>query len=401
MKIHEELKILINEYIETATQMDKDIREGKEYLSIRNATFTNGATPVSSFQSIPQRCLSELENNIGTTGGYAGGVIYLPDYQPTGNYFMTESNLTNPKTHPLADIDSAAEDYAINNNYSSYAIGEKDTVTDETYYTYSKTGRWPWDRVKKTPHTNVIDNYSYYFGEVTDTFQPDSGCTGSLNPYGCKGSAQIWSATNNPNCNLYPAGNGQPSWTLNTGLRTVAFIPTIPYYEKKLTDISDKIQRLIDTEDKEVASQYAKLMSEMNNSTNYTTFFEKVAFQKKQLEIFGRKYNLINEQYNISYDKLQSENLVFRLWFLLLLFVLSIIFYLFPNPVKSFSYVCVFFIFVILSSILKMLKPVLFMILLMILFMVIVLGLFYKEKYTISIGILVVGSFIFALIYRL
>jgi len=400
MKIHEELKILINEYIETASQMDKDIREGKEYLSIQNATFTNGATPVSSFQSIPQRCLSALEKNTGTTGGYAGGMIYLPDYQPTGNYFMTESDLTNPKTQSLAGIENAAEDYAINNNYSSYAIGEKDTVTDKTYYTYSK-GMWPWE-TKKTPHTEVTDNYSYYFGEVTDTFQPDTGCTGSLNPYGCKGSAQIWSATNNPNCNLYPAGKGQtPSWKFNTGLKTVAYIPVIPYYEEKLTDISDKIQSLIDNEDKEIASQYANLMSEMNNSTNYTTFFEKVSFQKKQLEIFGKKYNLINEQYNISYDKLQSENLVFRLWFLVLLFVLSIIFYLFPNPVKSFSYVCVFFIFVIIISILKMLKPVLFMILLMILFMVIVLGLFYKEKYTISIGILVIGSFIFALIYRL
>lgn len=404
MTIYSELSLLINEYIELSNQMDYDLRIGKDFIEVQDASFGSGSGATNSlFVGTAESCLNYLsEYNKGACGPYSGGMFTSPDYQPLGNYYkFSDEFATTIKYDDRETIFDVAKDYALSRNQSVFGIGEGETTTTERIdlgTTKDKGIKGLFGETTTKYETKNIHTYSSHFGlgNSGTTYYTskgkDTGCTSTT---GCTDSVYLYSA--DPNCFLYQGKNG----TFTPGGDGVAFVPTAIYYGERLNRISIQIEKLIDQSDEKISKEYKKLMSELNNSTSYETFFQKVAFQKKQLEIFGKRHNLINEKYNISYDKLQSENIVFRVWVLVFLFILSIIFYLFKDPIKSFSYVCVFFIFVILISILKLLKPVIFMILIMVIFMLIVLGLFYKKKYSISIGMLVVGSFIFALIYRL
>jgi len=214
-------------------------------------------------------------------------------------------------------------------------------------------------------------------------------------PMGCYGVNQVYEFTGN-NCFLYDNVG-----TYVEGNSSTAFVNVERYYGEKMTQLFENIQNLINESDSEIQKSYSRLMGELQTS-NDPSFIEKIKAQKKQIDIFAKENQLITEQYNVSFEKLREENMSFRIWVFILLFILFIIFQLFQNPfVKSLSYVCLFFMLSIIVFIIKMLSPLLFMILILLVFLLIVLSLFYNKKYMTSISVLVIGSIIFTLIYRL
>jgi hypothetical protein len=230
------------------------------------------------------------------------------------------------------------------------------------------------------------------------------GETECNNPLGCAWTNQVYEFSGN-NCFLYGSnndiGNVTGSGTWVEGGTGTAMVNVENYYGEKLNLIIETIQTLIGQSDVEMQSEYNDLMQQLG-TTNYVGYVDKITAQKKQLEIFAKENSLISEQNDISFEKLQNENMSFRIWVFILLFVLFIIFQLFQNPVlNSISYVCLFFMLSIIVVIIKTLAPLIFMILILITLVSVVLTLFYKKNYGVSIGILIVGSVIFALIYRL
>jgi hypothetical protein len=217
----------------------------------------------------------------------------------------------------------------------------------------------------------------------------------ALQPGSYSGSTYYGNGGNEGNnCFLYNDG------TFVEGDNATTSVPLEQYYVEKLTDIFDKIQSLLGESDNDLQTEYNKLIQELNTSNNIE-IVKKITAQKNQLMKFAKQNNLIDEQYNNSIEKLREENIVFRVWVFVLLFILFLIFQLFKNPLKSISYVCLFFMITIIITIIKLLNPLIFMIILLFLFLSTVLVLFYKENYPLSIGILIVGSIIFALVYRL
>ena len=217
-------------------------------------------------------------------------------------------------------------------------------------------------------------------------------------PKGCMWVNQVYEFAGN-NCFLYD--NGYGTGTYVEGGNTIAFVDVEKFYGEKMKQIIEKIQTLIDEADSSLQESFAELMGKLKG-IQYPGYIEKINAQKKQLEIFARENDLIEQQYEMSYDKLKKENMSFRIWVFILLFVIFIILQLFQNPIlKSLSYVCLFFMLSIIVFIVKLLSPLLFMISILLILLSVVLSLFFNKQYMISIGVLIVGSIIFALIYRL
>jgi hypothetical protein len=229
------------------------------------------------------------------------------------------------------------------------------------------------------------------------------GTTSCSNELGCSWVNQVYSVQegvyaggtyNDGTCSLYTSG------TFTSGSDSVIVDIEI-YYDETLNDILDKIQTLLQENDSDLEIKYNTLMKALSTSNNIK-LIEKVTAQKNQLVKFAKQNDLLNEQYNNSFDKLREENISFRIWVFIFLFVLFATFQLFKNPIlKSISYVCLVFMITIIVSVIKILNPFLFMIIILFIFLSTVLTLFYKEKYPLSIGILIIGSIIFALVYRL
>jgi hypothetical protein len=217
-------------------------------------------------------------------------------------------------------------------------------------------------------------------------------------PKGCFAVNQVYEFAGN-NCFLYDNGYGTSTYV--EGGETTAFVNVEKFYGEKMEQLLENIQTLIDNADSSLQESFSRLMENLKG-TNYPGYIDKLKAQKKQLEIFAQENKLIDQQYNISYDKLKQENMSFRIWVFILLFVLFIILQLFQNPIlKSLSYVCLFFMLSIIVFIVKLLSPLLFMISIFLILLSVVLSLFFNKQYMISIGVLIVGSTIFALIYRL
>lgn len=218
------------------------------------------------------------------------------------------------------------------------------------------------------------------------------------NPKGCYGVNQLYEFAGN-NCFLYDNGYGTSTYV--EGGSTTAFVNTEKFYGEKMAQLIETIQTLIDENENSLQVSFNDLMGKLKN-TNYPGYVEKITAQKEQLETFAKENQLIYKQYDMSFDKLKQENMSFQIWVFILLFVIFIILQLFQNPIlKSLSYVCLFFMLSIIVFIVKLLSPLLFMISILIILLSIVLSLFFNKQYMISIGVLIVGSVIFALIYRL
>ena len=217
-------------------------------------------------------------------------------------------------------------------------------------------------------------------------------------PKGCMWVNQVYEFAGN-NCFLYDNGYGTSTYV--EGGQTTAFVNVEKFFGDKMDQLLEKIQALISENEGSLQASFSDLMGKLKGA-NYPGYIDKLKAQKKQLEIFAKENELIDQQYDMSYDKLKQENISFRIWVFILLFVLFIILQLFQNPIlKSLSYVCLFFMLTIIIFIIKLLSPLIFMISVLIVLLSVVLSLFFNEQYMISIGILIVGSTIFALIYRL
>lgn len=132
------------------------------------------------------------------------------------------------------------------------------------------------------------------------------------------------------------------------------------------------------------------------------TYLEMIQANREVLLAITNKYFLLNEANKSSYEKLQMTNVVFRSWVFLLLLVIFVTLQLAKNPIaKSFSFVSLFFMGVILLSIVYILAPIFFMILLLVIFFISVLTLFYKENYYLSIILLIIEYIAFKIIYKL
>ena len=217
-------------------------------------------------------------------------------------------------------------------------------------------------------------------------------------PKGCFAVNQVYEFAGN-NCFLYDNGYGTSTYV--EGGQTTAFVDVEKFYGEKMKQLLENIQTLINENDSYLQASFSELMGKLKG-TNYPGYIDKLKAQKKQLEIFAKENELIDQQYTMSYDKLKQENMSFRIWVFILLFVLFIILQLFQNPIlKALSYVCLFFMLTIIIFIIKLLSPLIFMISVLIVLLTVVLSLFFNGQYMISIGVLIVGSTIFALIYRL
>lgn len=302
------------------------------------------------------------------SGSFSGGTYYkMDEYNYVGS-FNDKSARAIPNYIGNATSTQNAEEMASNNGATVYGIQSGGQIFINTN--------------NKTESLNLAEQYG------------KADCNSAL---GCALVNQVYQFSGN-NCFLYDE-KIQGTWV--EGGTGTAFVGVEEYYGDKMSVLFDRIQRLMGESDAQLQVEYDGLMGELQG-TSYPGFIETVTAQKEALEKFATDSKLITVEYATSFDDLRNKNISLRIWVFLFLFVLFIIFQLFQSPLlKSISYVCLFFMLAIIITIVKLLSPFLFMILILFSLFSVVLALFYQKKYFISFGILIVGSIIFALIYRL
>jgi len=191
---------------------------------------------------------------------------------------------------------------------------------------------------------------------------------------------------------------GYTSGTWSDG-NDIIIVNSQAYYTQKLTEIYEKIILIIGDLD---ADNRQKTEAILGVDPPNNNMLDTIKIRKDQLNTIANQYDLTVANYTISYDKLKSSNIMFRSWVFFLLLVIFITFQLVKNPIaNSLSFVSLFFMIVILFSIVYIFQPLLFMISLLLLFMVITLTFFYKQQYYLSVVVLIIEYIIFAVIYRI
>ena len=457
------LKEAIFQYISIYNEMMTYVYRGKQYISVPG-TYTGNGKQYSFFSKSANECNQILNDSVKTgtlkTYEYYGaykdtGTRAIPDYVQMVKSVEQAKSIASEKGATLFGIQSGGQLFISTKDpsvalYNATQYGEyKDNCSSDlgcawmnkvyvlksgsftggTYYDsseYNYVGSYADKSTRAIP-----DELGYFSGKTVDEIQQiakDNGATvygiqngGDLfintgekanaldlatqygeadcnNPLGCGWVNQVYEFSGN-NCFLYDEGYGESTYV--EGNSSTAFVGVETYYGERMKQIFETIQGLIIDSDKDLQEKFDFLMGKLKDG-NYPGYIERITAQKNQLEEFAKTNQLINEQHTMSFDKLRQENMSFKIWVFILLFILFIIFQLFQNPLlKSLSYVCIFFMLSIIVFIIKMLSPILFMILILLILLSGVLTLFYNKQYIISIGVLTIGSIIFALIYRL
>lgn len=361
---NKQVKSLIQKYILTYNQLFDNINNGETVISIPG-TFLGSGQQNFTTQSETE-CSQILENLIknDTNGVYT----YVGAYKDIPSRYIPTS------IQPNVTSVSEAMNVARQNNATVFGIQDGGQLFINT------------EPVK-------IASEKAKLGGIT-TCNDVLGASWVNQVYVAQEGTYQGGTYSNGTCALYTDGSfidGSDTAIMNIEV----------YYSEILSDILENIQTLLGESDVEMQTKYTTLMDGLSTSSN-VKLIKRVTAQKNQLVRFAKQNNLIDEQMNNSFDKLRRQNIVFRIWVFIFLFFLFLTFQLFSNPIlKSLSYVCLVFMITIIVMITKLLNPLLFMILILFIFVSIVLTLFYKEKYPLSIGILIIGSIVFALVYRL
>lgn len=361
--INKQLTALIQTYILTYNQFIESVNSGVTVVSVKG-TFTGSGQQFFTTQS-ENECASIIENSIKTNTN--GKYTYI------GSYVDNLSRYIPQYIENVKSVENAIE-VARKNNATVFGIqnnGELFINTESLNVALAKA---------KLGGPTICGN--------------ELGCRWVNQIYALEEGVYAGGTYNDGTCSLYTNG------TFTSGSDSVIVDIEI-YYEETLKEILENIQTLINESDSDLEVKYNELLKLLSGSDNIS-IIERVSAQKNQLIKFAKQNDLITEQNNDSFDKLRKENITFRIWVFIFLFVLFLTFQLFTNPIlKSISYVCLVFMVTIIISIIRLLNPLLFMIIILFVFLSTVLTLFYKENYPLSISILIIGSIVFAVVYRL
>lgn len=455
------LKEAIFQYISIYNEMMTYVNRGEQYISVPG-TYTGNGKQYSFFSKSANECKQIINNSVKTgslkTYDYYGAykdtwTRAIPTYVQMVKSVEQAKSIASEKGATLFGIQSGgllfittkepsvalydATQYGEYKDNCSSDLGcpwmnkvyvlKSGSFTGGTYYDsseYNYVGSYKDTSTRAIPielgyHSNVneiqqiardngatvygIQNGGDIFINTGEKAQAlnmakEYGKADCNNPLGCPWVNQVYEFSGN-NCFLYDEGYGESTYV--EGNSSTAFVSVEKYYGERMTQLFETIQELIIDSDKDLQEKFDLLMEKLKDG-EYPGYIERITAQKNQLEEFAKKNQLINEQYTMSFDNLRQENMSFKIWVFILLFILFIIFQLFQNPLlKSLSYVCLFFMISIIIFIIKLLSPIIFMILILLILLSGVLTLFYNKRYIISIGVLTIGSIIFALIYRL